>query len=396
MTMRGRLWRSVPSWWLIPTLLVGGCSVPDSMGVRSGADPRHQDDNVRFRSTYYFRVFDVCRDSAGKAVSRGAPRLDSLYRFRMTGKASALFSKVRFESGVLRKSEIDPFGATVVLDEKLGRPSFVSREETDRAARRNERHDEIERLIELLKKLDKLADEEAVEVGGTTMTDAVQGVITKLQTAMEQQVQNLVEPVPGRQDDSEDTPAVQPSPGQLCPAGTELRRGFQLMGPEGIATFNQDQRLIMAMTSSGKPLLSALKELSGRMLAEHGSPGDVVLPLVREDLATLRAERALDRLEDDSAVSVEQMIDQIIDAFQSGHKARGTVVMRFHAVFVTTCLAGTAALGGYADIPFTDDTFTLSNAASMRVEVEVYKGPLSKTLAVQWGELEGLVDTAVA
>ena len=69
--------------------------------------------------------------------------------------------------------------------------------------------------------------------------------------------------------------------------------------------------------------------------------------------------------------------------------------MRIYAAVATTCLAGTAALGGCADIPFTDDTFTLSNAASMRVEVEVYKGPLSKTLPVQWGELEGLVDTAV-
>ena len=328
MTMRGRLWRSVPSWWLIPTLLctllAGGCSVPDSMGVRSGADPRHQDDNVRFRSTYYFRVFDVCRDAAGRAVSNRAPRLDSLYRFRMTGKASALFSKVRFESGVLHKSEIDPFGATVVLDEKLGRPRFVSREETDRAARRNERHDEIERLIELLKKLDTLADEEASEGGGTNLTDAVKGVITKLQTAMEQQVQNLVEPVLGRQDDSEDTPAVQPSPDPLCPAGTDFRRGFQLLGPEGMATFNQDQRLVMAMTSSGKPLINALQKLSGRMLAEHVSPGDAVLPLVREDLATLRAERALDRLEGDATVSVEQMIEQIVEAFNQdvSHQAQ--------------------------------------------------------------------------
>ena len=89
----------------------------------------------------------------------------------------------------------------------------------------------------------------------------------------------------------------------------------KLMGPEGVATFNQDQRLIMAMTSSGKPLISALKELSGRMLAEHGSPGDVVLPLVREDLATLRAERVLDRLKEDPSVSVEQTIDEIIEAF---------------------------------------------------------------------------------
>ena len=69
--------------------------------------------------------------------------------------------------------------------------------------------------------------------------------------------------------------------------------------------------------------------------------------------------------------------------------------MRIHAAIAATCLAGTAALGGCADIPFTDDTFTLSNAASMRVEVEVYKGPLSKTVPVQWGELEGLVNTAV-
>ena len=69
--------------------------------------------------------------------------------------------------------------------------------------------------------------------------------------------------------------------------------------------------------------------------------------------------------------------------------------MRIHTAIATTCLAGTAALGGCVDIPWTDDTFTLSNAASMRVEVEVYKGPLSKTLPVQWGELEGLVDTAV-
>ena len=331
MPMRRGQRRIAGRWWLIPTLLctllVGGCSVPDSMGVRSGADPRHQDDNVRFRSTYYFRVFDVCRDSAGRAKSSGAPRLDSLYRFRMTGKASAFFSKVRFESGVLHKSEIDPFGATVILDEKLGRPRFVSREETDRAARRNERYKEIDDLIGLLKKLAKLAkltDAKAVEVVGTNMTDAVKGVITKLQAAMEQQVQNLVEPAGSAPDVPGSTPDVRPSSASTCPQGTELRRGFQKLGPEGVATFNQDQRLIMAMTSSGKPLISALKELSGRVLAEHGSPGDVVLPLVREDLATLRAERALDRLKDDTTVSVEQMLEQIIEAFNqdASHQAQ--------------------------------------------------------------------------
>lgn len=317
MTMRGRERRISGRWWSIPillcTLLASGCSVPDSMGVRSGVDPRHQDDLVRFRTTYYFRVFDVCRDAVGRAVSGSAPRLDSLYRFRMTGKASAFFSNVRFESGVLHKTEIDPFGATIVLDEKLGRPRFVSREETDRAARRNERYEEIKRLTELLDQLRQaLADEKAGEADHRKNTEQI---IEKLQTARKQQVENLIESPGSPPDGTPDTPDRHARSRSSCPEGTDLRRGFQLMGPGGVATFNQDQRLVMAMTSSGEPLLGALKELSGRMLAEHGSSGDVVLPLVREDLATLRAERVLDRLEDDSAMSIEQMIEQIIDAF---------------------------------------------------------------------------------
>jgi len=34
---------------------------------------------------------------------------------------------------------------------------------------------------------------------------------------------------------------------------------------------------------------------------------------------------------------------------------------------------------------------TLNPAASMRIDVEVYKGPLSKPVDIQWGELEGLI-----
>ena len=124
------------------------------MRVRSGVDPRYQDDKVRFRTTYYFRVFDVCRDLNGN-TAKGLPQHDSLYRFRMTGKASSLFTQVRFESGILHKTEIDPFGASVVFDDKLGRHRFVSREETDAAARRNERYDEIQRRLDLLEDLKK-------------------------------------------------------------------------------------------------------------------------------------------------------------------------------------------------------------------------------------------------
>ena len=272
------------------------------MRVRDGTDPRFQDDKVRFRTTYYFRVFDVCRGLNGN-MAKGPPQHDSLYRFRMTGKASSLFTQVRFESGILHKTEIDPFGASVIFDDKLGRHRFVSREETDAAARHNERYDEIQRRTDLLEDLKKR--------NGHQEDGPFSGLIEKVIKGIEKQIANLDAPTvdaPSNQDDSD-------PPNSGCPEGTERRRGFQIMGPEGVATFNQDQRLILAMSSSGKPLIGALKELSGRMLAEHGSGNDRLLPLVQESLAALRAERVLDRLEDDPNVPIKELIDQVIDAF---------------------------------------------------------------------------------
>ena len=150
--------------------------------------------------------------------------------------------------------------------------------------------------------------------GDSTAANQLKRVMAKVGEGIERQLAGVVA-APGGASPKDSSAMSDSKPVDAgCPEGTELQRGFQIMGPEGVATFNQDQRLGMAMTSIGKPLLGALKELSGRMLSEHGSPGDVVLPLVREELATLRAERVLDRLEDDPAVSVEQMIEQIIDA----------------------------------------------------------------------------------
>ncbi len=317
MAMHGRR-RYHPTRCLIPTmlcaLLLGACMVPERLQVRSGVDPRSQDDNVRFRTIYYFRVFDGCRDPAGNVAS-GPPLLDSLYRFRMTGKASDLFSKVRFESGILHKSEIAPFGSSVVFDDELGRHRFVSREETDAAARRNEQYDEIQRQLDLLRQLDAFVDEQQTQGGDPTAANQLKRVMTKVGDGIERQLANTVSALGSVSPEDNPTMNESKSAGAGCPKGTELRRGFQIMGPEGVATFNQDQRLVMAMTSSGEPLIGVLKELSGRMLAEHGSESDVLLPLVRENLATLRAERAVDRVENDPDVSVDRLIERIIEAF---------------------------------------------------------------------------------
>lgn len=72
-------------------------------------------------------------------------------------------------------------------------------------------------------------------------------------------------------------------------------RGFQILGPEGWRTFNQNERLVLAMSSSGRPLVSTLQELSGRVLNSQPTEAELVLPLVREDLRITRALRELDR-----------------------------------------------------------------------------------------------------
>ena len=114
-------------------LYISGCSdVPKSYRVDTGIYPEYQDDEVRFRTTYYLRVFDLCPVDIDKEDSVYEPRMgfltsrktgslqlvkDSLLRFRMTGQASALFSNLHFESGVLGADEIDPFGKTVDYNE---------------------------------------------------------------------------------------------------------------------------------------------------------------------------------------------------------------------------------------------------------------------------------------
>ena len=123
------------SFFLIIVLpfITSGCTswgdVPEIYQIDKGGEPDNQDKMVRFRTTYYFRVVDSCKiedgnDTLGKAYKEGSVfkirtkgKLkivnDSLYRFRMTGKANALFNTIHFESGVLREEEIDPIGSTL-------------------------------------------------------------------------------------------------------------------------------------------------------------------------------------------------------------------------------------------------------------------------------------------
>src|SRR5690349_19937094 len=112
---------------MLPCLALLSACVPQHMRIENANNPKYEDEDVRFRATYYFRVFDYCADSG---VAGKAPLIDTLYRFRMTGKARSLTTQVHFESGTLTASQIDPLGANVVYDERNKQYYFKSQAES--------------------------------------------------------------------------------------------------------------------------------------------------------------------------------------------------------------------------------------------------------------------------
>ncbi|MBI3497355.1 MAG: hypothetical protein HY058_08630 [Proteobacteria bacterium] len=143
--------------------------MPEQFEVTKGLDPWNEDKDVRFRTTYYFRVFDVCElVDRNSSIDPGQNAIfpvktnqqlqllkDSIYRFRMTGQASSLFNRVHFESGTLKAAEIDPFGATIAQDDRNGQLYFKSRDQVEEEARETA---QLKRLKELRTLLGEVKD----------------------------------------------------------------------------------------------------------------------------------------------------------------------------------------------------------------------------------------------
>lgn len=243
-------------WWtIVPLVLImSGCSdVSKEFRIDTGIDPRYQDDEVRFRTTYYLRVFDLCDVGHWKNENDGLnvyeSRLstnktegglttkthgslyiakDSLHRFRMTGKASALFNDLHFESGIMDANALDPFGKTIDFSEEQN--TFI-----------------------------------------------VPSHSTK----------NLVSPPPSgntNPDKSEGNPGS-----NLCPSGNPKKQKFFLLGPEGSKELRPNDRLVMAMYTNAKPLINTLNNLAGQ---KSNQEAKVILPFELE-LHRTRAQEAL-------------------------------------------------------------------------------------------------------
>lgn len=219
--------------------LVSACSVPQAFQIGNSISPHYEDQDVLFRTTYYLRVFDICRvDESGRTANyeRGTAKLlhrqigpyrilkDSLYRFRMTGQAQGLLNDVRFESGTLREYQIDPFGRTVEFDEKLKR----------------------------FRSPDSHPTQQGPNSSNTDQPKTLQPTV----------------PPQGNTD--------------LCPTGQVHDAQFYLLGPEGVKKLDPSERLIMAMSTDGKPLVSALQRIAG-IKAQAEAEGDAQYYVKREE-----------------------------------------------------------------------------------------------------------------
>ena len=91
------------------------------------------------------------------------------------------------------------------------------------------------------------------------------------------------------------------------------RRGFQILGPEGWRTFNQDDRLLMAMSSDASPIIGVLEDLSSRVLNARSRNEALLLPLAQERLRTVEAQRKLKQMPPDA--SSAEAIRAVLEAF---------------------------------------------------------------------------------
>jgi hypothetical protein len=294
------------------TLLSVGCAgwlgeVPSQLRVDSGIEPDKQDKYVRFRTTYYFRVVDSCTVEAGiddggdyeyrskvfNVRKKGLLRIvnDSLYRFRMTGQASALFNDIHFESGVLRAEQIDPFGSAIAYD-KSTRTFRVEPASTRRGrAQRDETYAEVERLRRLY-----------VDVGKDGQPKTLQPDVEVL---IKRQLQILAE---GKDLYDGTTPTRVTDQSVRCPDGRPAKRSYYLYGPEGVRELDPDERLLMAMSSDSKPVISLLQQMSNKQLQQQGSATSTLPDLIGERVWVFDAQQDLgeagDQLRTDAALNV--------------------------------------------------------------------------------------------
>lgn len=348
--------RQILTWLVfIASTAIAGCSgvgdVPVGLRVDTGLEPQHIDEQVRFRTTYYFRVLEGCplEPNDYTEVSRQGPFVkrisgffmplsDSLYRFRMTGQAAALFNKIHFESGVLRKEQIDPFGSTVRFNQKTNSFLPISADQLRSQAKGDAAMNEISRMRKLLaefKKDTNLSEEskQAIEsqlkeiirhrleviktnpLGSDTTSQIpdsnppsvanaqthVSSTTSQLESTTHSQASSAISPMSASASSSHrsatvsenDTRPRQSQKEERGCNGQPSSKKYYLLGPEGSKELDSSDRLLMALSVDSKPLLGMLQQISEHKFQSYETSLQVMENLLGERGRVFDAQRAL-------------------------------------------------------------------------------------------------------
>jgi hypothetical protein len=97
----------------------------------------------------------------------------------MTGKASAVFHDIIFESGTLRAEQIDPFGSSIDFDKTTRKFQVLSASENREIQQRNSVYDEVRRLYKLRDEASQYRHPDAMQKIESLILDQLENLATK-------------------------------------------------------------------------------------------------------------------------------------------------------------------------------------------------------------------------
>ncbi|MCP3674938.1 MAG: hypothetical protein GY829_10785 [Gammaproteobacteria bacterium] len=354
------------------TLACVGC-MSSNVKWRQSNLPDNKDNWVRFKTTYYFRVVNTCEPPKPKVLSNIPNSFndeyilsDTLHRFNLTGKAHH-WSNTKFESGTLHASQIDPFGSSVKINEgefELVSKNSLSHDETKseqflKLKSINTQVDDIYSKLKSLKEDDKKDQPLIAEYKSqlVLLLESRRNIFEFLYGASEKgsdssrfYLELNVDNKAAINDLNSKALKVDPlsyggsdklvylNTAQMelvkntelkdqvklefsrrdCPPGFSRNHGFLVLGPEGWRHFNPDERLILAMYTSAKPLISTMTELSSRMANAHSEVTPASQPFNDEISNVTNSELKFHRSDNSEAFDVR--LDKLIKAIQGTDK----------------------------------------------------------------------------
>jgi len=108
---------------------------------------------------------------------------------------------------------------------------------------------------------------------------------------------------------------AKPMPVECLQDNIPDRRGFQILGPEGWRTFDQDERLLLAMSADAQPLIGTMKELSQRLIQSRAPALAFQRVLPVERLRVANTKQALDSPAPDATPVT--LLDRTIQTFNT-------------------------------------------------------------------------------